>query len=252
MKKSIINPLLYIGGIGIFILIWSAISFFIGNPISIFPNPFNTVTEAISILGTSYFYKCFGMSLLRMFIGFAVALLVALLFGILAGTIKWVEKLLKPTITILKAIPTAALILLFLVLLGAKNTPILIVVLICFPILYESVVGGFNNINQEIQDTLRVDSGKIVSDVFKVKIPLSMPHILVGISSSFALSFKIEIMAEIISGDTGYGLGTAISYAQSHNPSNMVPVFAYSFLAIVFMLIITLLMNLVKKKFVNK
>lgn len=252
MKKSISNALLYIGGIGLFFLIWTTISLIVNNPVSIFPNPFNTLTEAISILKTSYFYKCFGMSLLRMFIGFGIALVVALLLGTLAGNIKWLEKLLKPSITILKAIPTAALILLFLVLMGVRNTPILIVVLICFPILYESVVGGFHSISKEIEDTLRIDSKNQVIGTLKVRLPLSMPSIIIGVSSSFALSFKIEIMAEIISGDTGYGLGTAISYAQSHNPSNMVPVFAYSFLAIIFMLIITLAMNFIKNKYSQK
>ena len=66
------------------------------------------------------------------------------------------------------------------------------------------------------------------------------------ISSSFALSIKIEIMAEALSGFTGYGLGVAIRYAQENNPGNMVPVFAYSFLAILVMLIISLGANLIK------
>ena len=213
-----------------------------------FPDPIRTIRESFNVLGTSYFYKSLGASLLKMLIGFGIALLLALLLGIIAGNYVHLQKVLEPTMTILKAIPTAALVLLFLVLIGAKNAPILIVVLICFPILYEAVIGGFNNIKTSINNALKVDSNSTLYNIFLVKLPLSIPSILIGISSSFALSFKIEIMAEIVSGDTGYGLGTAIALKQTQNASNMVPVFAYAFLAIVLMLIITLLASLVKKK----
>ena len=250
MKKFITNKyVIYILGIALFFGIWTLTSLIVNSPVSVFPDPIRTIKEAFSYLGDVYLYRCLGYSLLRMAIGFGIALILALVFGIIAGNSPYLQKLFHPTMTILKAIPTACMVLLFLVLMGAKSAPILIVVLISFPILYEAIVGGFNNINKDIKEALEIESNNPVRKTFMVKLPLAIPYVLVGISSSFALSFKIEIMAEIISGDTSYGLGVAISYAQSHNPSNMVPVFAYAFIAIILMLIVTLLANIIKKKF---
>ena len=103
-----------------------------------------------------------------------------------------------------------------------------------------------NNINQDILDAASVDGKNTLRTVFNIKLPLAMPSILIGIASSFALSLKIEIMAEVVSGDTTYGLGVAISTLFTKDPSNLVPIFAYAFLTIVVALIFTFLSKLVK------
>ena len=72
---------------------------------------------------------------------------------------------------------------------------------------------------------------------------------MTGIASSFALSLKIEIMAEVITGYTRLGLGSAILSAQRSDPTNMVPVFAYSLVAIVIMLVFDSVANVVKEKY---
>ena len=153
-----------------------------------------------------------------------------------------------PTIIALKSIPTATLLFLFLVLVGAKYAPIFIVILISYPILYESFVGGIENIDENIINALKLDGENSLKNIVKVKIPLAIPYVLVGIASSFALSFKIEIMAEILTGDTKEGLGAAILAAQKNDPTNMIPIFAYSLIAIIFILIIDLIANFVKKR----
>ena len=72
-----------------------------------------------------------------------------------------------------------------------------------------------------------------------------MPYLIVGIISSFSLSFKIEIMAEVITGSTKNGLGSSINYAYSQ--AEMPNVFAYSLLVIIFMLLVSLLEEVIKQ-----
>lgn len=250
MKKFISNKYTLYGlGIILFLIIWFIISLIINENVLIFPNPINTFSYLFSSLGKSYIYKCIATSLLRMIIGFLGAFVLALIFGIIAGENENIENLFKPTMTVIKSIPTATITFLFLILIGAKSAPILIVMLISFPILYESVVGGFKNIDVGILNSLALERKPHLVKIIKVKLPLSMPHIIVGITSSFALSFKIEIMAEIVMGDTGLGLGSAILSAQRIDPTNMVPIFAYSLIAIIFMLIFSLINLIIKKKF---
>ena len=135
---------------------------------------------------------------------------------------------------------------------GAKNAPIMIVLLISFPILYESVVGGYENIDKSLIDYLKLDGENKIGNIVKIKFPLAMPYMFVGIASSFALSFKIQIMAEILTGDTRSGLGCAILGAQRNDPTNMVPIFAYSLIAIILVLIIDLIAIVIKKRLIKK
>lgn len=249
MKKFITNKyVLTILGSIFFLLLWIIISYSLGNQNMIFPNPFITLKETFNILSKSYVYECIGWTFYRMLIGFTSSLLLAMIFGVLAGHFSQFKTFLNPMIIALKSIPTAALIFLFLVVLGARYAPIFVVILISFPILYESISAGINNVPKEIIDSAKVDGTSSLKIAMNVRLPLSIPYIFVGIASSFALSFKIEIMAEIITGDTRNGLGSAISAAQKNDPSNMVPIFAYSLIAIIFILIVTLIEDIATKK----
>lgn len=253
MKKFITNKyVLTILGCILFLVIWISISAIVNDTKMIFPDPLSTVQESFRILSTSYVYHCLAWTMYRMLIGFSISFVAALLFGVFAGHFSWLKTMLKPIIIALKSVPTAALIFLFLILSGAKYAPIYVVILISFPILYEAISSGISNVPEELVEAARVDGARWHNIAFQMRLPLSLPYILVGIASSFALSFKIEIMAEIISGDTRNGLGSAISAAQKSDPSNMVTIFAYSLIAIVFILMLTIIddvtLRLLKKK----
>lgn len=201
------------------------------------------------MLGNKNTYIRIGWSLLRTLEGFGIALAMALLFGILAGLVKKVQVLLRPIMIVFKSAPTAAFVFLFFVLFTGKNAPIFVVTLLAFPILYESIIAGFNNIPIEIEDSLRVDSNGRLTGILTVKIPIAMPYFMVGLASSFALSFKTEIMAEIITGSTNPGLGTAIYAYRIIDASDLTPIFAIALIAIIIILIVDLLGFLVKKYF---
>lgn len=250
MKRFFTNRYTLYGlGIIFVIVIWTITSLIIANPVKIFPDPIRTIQQVGISLSSSYVYKCLGMTFLRMIIGFAIAFILALIIGTIAGDNQKLQDFLKPLIVTLKSIPTAAVVFIILVLIGVNGTPIIMVSLISFPILYESIIGGFNNIDETIQDSLKVDGSKGLKRIINVKLPLSISYILVGIASSFALSFKISIMSEIIAGGDGYGLGNAIKAARVDDPSNMVPIFAYSFIAVFVILLIDLICFIIKSKY---
>ena len=251
LKKCISNKyVLWIIGILFFFLLWEIVTLCINEPIMIFPDPITTFGKTGELLTEEYTYKCILGSLKRIGIGFLYSFLAALVVGVIAGNSKSIQKILEPTMIALKAIPTAAMVFVFLVLSGYSEAPILIVVLMAFPILYESVIAGFNNIDKDIIDTLKLDRMNPVLKVLKVKLPLSLPYLLVGLASSFALTFKVEIMAEIITGGNEYGLGTAIYLERSYlHTSDMRPVFAYSLIAIILAIIFTILARIIKNRF---
>ena len=82
----------------------------------------------------------------------------------------------------------------------------------------------------------------------KVRLPLAYPYIAVAVASSFSLCFKIEIMAEVITGSSLPGLGTAIAAARANDPTDMVPVMAYSIIAVFAVLIIDRISSFIKGK----
>ena len=240
---------MYIYGIFFVFAVWYLISISQGYGNLVFPNPIDTFAMTGQLLSKSYIYKCIGWTILRTLIGFSISFVAAFILGTLAGSFKKIQLFLKPLMIVLKSAPTAAFVFLFLILSGSTYAPVYIVVILAFPILYESMVGGLNSISDEINDALKVDSGRFFRSLIKVKIPLSMRFIVVGLASSFALSFKTAIMAEIIAGNTNYGLGSAITSYRNSEPANLVPIFAITLIAILLILIVDLISALIKMKY---
>ena len=248
MKRFISNKfILFALGTLFVILLWVICSLLFDKNGAIFPNPILTMEKFGLILADSYTYKCLGYTFLRMLMGFGLSFIVALLFGVLAGNNENIYQFFKPLTVVIKSIPTVALVFLFLVMINAKNAPIFVVFVICFPILYEGVVGGIKNVNKDVIEASKVDGANYLKGTMFIKLPLAIPYIIVSIVSSFALSFKIEIMAEVITGYTRNGLGSVIHYTQVEDPTNMAGIFAYSLLAIIIMLLVSLLGEIVKQ-----
>ena len=194
MKKFITNNFtLYTFGIVILFLGWTIISLSIPSSNFIFPDPISTFKEMFVLLSRSYVYKCLFYSTLKMLIGFLIAFVLALIFGTIAGSIKYTDKILTPIIILIKTIPTAALVYLFLVILkSAEYTPVAIVAIISFPILFEAISGGIKNIDKDILDALKLEEVSWIKKLIHVRIPLALPYVLVGVFSSFALRNRIR------------------------------------------------------------
>ena len=247
MKRFITNKfVLFALGTIFVILLWVLASLLFDKNGAIFPNPILTMEKFGVILADPYTYKCLGYTFLRMLAGFGLSFALALIFGVLAGNNINVYQFFKPLMVVIKSVPTVALVFLFLVLITPKDAPIFVVFVICFPILYEGVVGGIRNVNKDLIEASKVDGANYVKSTWYIKLPLAIPYIIVSIVSSFALSFKIEIMAEVITGYTRNGLGSVIHYTQVEDPTNMAGIFAYSLLAIIIMLLVSLLEEIVK------
>ena len=246
MRKFISNKYTLFGlGIIFVIGLWFIISAFFDVNGAIFPSPVLTMQRFANIIVQGQTYVSLGFTFLRMIIGFAISFVLALVFGMIAGNWPNMYHFFKPLMTVLKSIPTVAFVFVFVVMSNAREAPIYVVLLICFPILYEAVVGGFKSVEKDIIEASKVDGASSVKSAFRIRLPLAIPYIIVGIVSSFALSFKIAIMAEAMAGSTKNGLGSSIYYA--YTQVEMADVFAYSLLVIILMLLVTLLEDIVKQ-----
>ena len=246
MRKFISNKYtLFSLGIIFVIGLWFIISAFFDVNGAIFPSPILTLQSLGNILAKGQTYSSLGFTFLRMIIGFAISFVLALAFGMIAGNWPKMYHFFRPLMTVLKSVPTVAFVFVLVVLTNAREAPILVVLIVCFPILYEAVVGGFRNVEKEIVEASKVDGANSVKSAVHIKLPLAVPYIVVGMVSSFGLSFKIAIMSEALTGATKNGIGSSIQYAYSQ--MEMADVFAYSLLVIILMLIVTLLEDVVKQ-----
>lgn len=252
MTKFFTNKkVLFLLGTLFILLLWFVISLLFDKNSMIFPSPINAFKAMIDLLGKKATYQYLGSTLLRMLIGFVIAFFFALVLGILGGHNPSFYIFLKPLMNVLKSVPTVAFVYLFIIIFQPKHAPTYVVILVSLPILFESVVTGIKQTDPFVIQAARVDGANKLAEIFRIRLPLASSYILVGLSSSLAMSFKVEIMAEVLTGMTKGGIGAAISAFQG-SEANLNNVFGYTLIVVVIVLVFTSVSEYLKKVFINK
>lgn len=214
---------------------------------TLFPGPIKTFAHLFTLLGESTTYEAIGKTILSLLISVAISFLVGVLFGVFGGVFEPFRAFFKPFITVTKTIPTAAVVFILVVLLKPMYAAIIVSSLITFPIIYEAVVTGFTSLDTEIVEAMKVDNTPLILQIFRVYLPLSYRHILLGCAQIFGLGMKVTIMAEVLTATgTEINVGAMIYY--HYQFAEMLPIFAYSLIAIFLIGITDIGLYFAKKK----
>ncbi len=196
--KKVLNSLYTALSILAFIGVWKAISVILNKEILV-PSPETTLSSLIHLLGQQYFWTAAGHTLLRTFTGFAIALVSALVMGILAGFFKPLYYFFKPFNVIVKAMPTMSIILLALIWLNSEKAPLLVGFLIIFPILYGNVLEGIHNIDGQLIEMAafyKVRKRRIITELY---LPSISSYLFAASTAALGLNLKVMISAEVLS-----------------------------------------------------
>lgn len=249
-KRNILSyktkALFLCGGIIFVIFLWWILSAFYNS--ILIPSPLKTIVRTGEYLISMETYQYIWGTLTRLLIGFSLSFLFGCILGFFGGMSKKVELFLKPLIVTLRTLPTAAVILTFIALFSSKKAPYYIVFLVVFPLAYEAMVSGIRNISMRYLDPLRLEGLYSPLSIKKIIIPLTSPYLFLGLFQALGLAMKVEIMAEILSGDAKmYGLGFAIK--RESDLMKMTNVFAISLITIILISLIEIALYYAKKKF---
>lgn len=251
MKKFLKNKtVLFTLGILFILLLWFVISISVDRNNMIFPGPIESAKAMFGLLGKEVTYIYLGYTLLRLFIGFFVSFAVAILLGAFAGRNEGLYTFLKPFMNICKSVPTVTLVYLFIIIFQPRNAPVYVVILVSLPILFEAVVQGIRKTDPDVIDAARVDGASKLVEIFQIRLPLAISYIVVGVSSSLAMSFKVAIMAEVLTGMTKGGIGAAIGGLKDE--VNLTNLFGYTLIILIVVLIFTFVSEHLKKVFIDK
>lgn len=239
---------MYFFGFLFLIGLWALVSAMVDINSMVFPSPWKTFELMFQLLGQKKTYGYLLFSITRLLVGFVISFVLAFLLGIIVNNNDALYNFFTPIITFFKAAPTATFVFLFLVLFGGKNAPALVVIVMTFPILYESIVSAIRSTEETVLDAAKMDGASKVKTLFYVQLPLGIPFIVLGLVSTFGMAFKVEIMAEIITGITNGGIGTMININNLLDATDLTPMFAYSTMAIILVLLVSIATSLLKNK----
>jgi nitrate/nitrite transport system permease protein len=147
-----------------------------------------------------------GYSLLRVAIGFAIAILMAVPVGFLIGMSPLAMRALDPFIQVLKPISPLAWMPLALYTLKDSNVSGIFVIFICsiWPMLINTAF-GVASVRRDWINVARTLEVNPLRKAFLVILPAAAPTILTGMRISMGIAWLVIVAAEMLVGGTGIG-----------------------------------------------
>ena len=226
------------------LLFWLVSSVIIDNSI-ILPNIVDVLKSLIKILTTKKTYLIIFNTISRLFLTIILAFVLAILFAILSYSSRKIEQFVKPMFVIMKTLPVASIIIILLVIVGNQLSPYLITGFVVLPLMYESIVTSFKNIDKNIIDEVKLVSQINFQVIYYVFIPIVLPYIVSALIQSIGLGLKVMVMAEFIAQpkDTiGYIMQEQRMYLNTDN------IFAWTIILIIFVMVVEILIKKIKTK----
>jgi NitT/TauT family transport system permease protein len=159
-------------------------------------------------------------TLKRVFLGFCLAVAVAVPLGILAGCFSPVEALLSPLIIFGRNIPIAALIPLSMFMFGVgEMQKVMFIFIACAAFILADTATAIKEVGSQYVDTAYTLGAGRWQVIIKVLTPLAMPSVFNTLRLLFGLAFGYIMLAESIkmAGEEG-GLGHLINISQRRGP----------------------------------
>lgn len=158
--------------------------------------------ETLAALGQRIFQESFwlavGSSLLRIGAGFTAGLLSGLLLAASASRLALLKELLAPVIALLKAIPVASFVVLFLIWWRSGVLAVAVSFCIVLPNIYVNTLEGISRVDRRLLEMADVLEIPAWNRFFYIYRPALKPYLDNAVRISVGMSWKSGVAAEVI------------------------------------------------------
>lgn len=198
----------------------------------------------ILIITANDFLIIIFSTIARFLIGVLISFIISFILSSLAYNNHEFREFMEPIYIFLKTIPNITYIIVSLIWLGRDGSVILVSLLSIFPLMYNSFLSAYLNIDKELIDFTRLYNFSYSYKFFKVYLPLIRKDMIIAINNSLSLAFRVSVMAEIL-GQVRVGIGKAMYYAKINYL--MSDIFAWTIIIIIISALIDFIFSRLSK-----
>jgi NitT/TauT family transport system permease protein len=218
---------------GLLLALWWAAS--IASPPYIFPRPEVVYERIVELTQTGDLIYNLLVTLGRVCIGFAIAVILGVPFGILLGSSRLLGEFFEPVIPVMNAVSSAIWAIFAILWFGlSEMTPIFVVLMTALPLIATTVWQGTQAVDAnyvELAQALRFSRAKTL---MKIYIPSILPYFFSGARLAFGFGWRVSLVAETLGSASGVGY----RLKQASDLIQIDQVFAWTVVQIAMMLVI--------------
>lgn len=252
LKKVLFKTIKILVVTAFWILVWEAVARFVARDNEsmylLLPRPLTVFRKWLEIAFTAEYLTAVGRTLVRVFWGFAVGVVLGFVFGVATHTLKVVDMFLSPLLKMIRAVPVVAITILFFALFESDALPTSVVVLMVAPIVWQTVHDGLLAPNTELLEMAKIYRFSTFKSFAYIKLPSMLPSLLTATVNALGLAWKSGIAAEVIC-EPNVGLGTIL--IEGKGMIDFSSVYAVTLTVVLLSLIIEVVLKSVCNRFVE-
>ncbi len=209
-----------IASLFLFLALWD-----LGNQISgslTLPSPQETFLSLWQMLHTEILWQEINTTVQRALSGFFISVIFASALGMLAGTFATAAMMSRPIITVMMGVPPIAWIVLAMIWFGMTDESVIFTVVIAsFPIVFLGALQGARTLEGDLNDMSKSFHTPVLMKLTDVYFPHMFSYVFPAWISALGMSWKVVIMAELLTTPDGIGASLAVSRAHFDSAAAM-------------------------------
>ncbi len=211
-NRSLRGVLSFFSGIFFILLIWKAAALGVGSPF-LMPPPETAFRRLFEMVPDPGFWRARGATSLRSLYGFCICFSSGVLVGAAAGLFLPFRRLVKPLLSVLRAVPVMSVILLGMLWFVTDLVPVFVTFLMVFPLVCANVLEGVMQIDQRLLEMGKVYRLTSAQRLTHIVFPSLIPFLFAAANAGVGMAWKVTIAAEVLCQPRN-AVGTGIQYAQ--------------------------------------
>ena len=193
MKKLIRRLLIAAFWIGA----WGAAAAIVNLPL-ILPGPVDTLSALIRLVQTGEFWLSTGLTLLRVAIGWALAVLLGAALAAACHKLSWLDAVFSPVRSVIRATPVSSFIILVLLWMQRGRVPVFISFLMVLPIVWTGVQEALEAVDRDLMEMTRAYGFTRRMRLRDLYLPSVRPALTASCLTGLGFAWKAGIAAEVI------------------------------------------------------
>ena len=214
--------------------LWAIASFRINNAF-ILPSPIQVLKAMFKLFQDPKFLMITAQSLIRIFLGVLIAIIVGIFIAVFSVRFSFVNMLITPFMSTVKATPVASFIFVAIIFLTRNILPVFITILLVLPIIWTNISSGIRSTSKELLEVAKVYRFSPITKITKLYIPTVIPYFLAACRSALGMAWKAGVAAEVLCIPTA-AIGTELYYAKTYMDTESL--FAWTLITILLSLVI--------------
>jgi NitT/TauT family transport system permease protein len=184
------------------------------------PSPLETFAALAQLSEQDDFWQTLETTVQRALWGLLISVVIGTLLGMLAGRFVITSILSRPLVTLVMGTPPIAWVVLAMIWFGMSDQSVIFTVVVAsLPIVFVGALQGMRTLEGSYDEMARSFKTPILQRVTDIYFPHVVAYLFPAWIAALGMSWKIVIMAELLS--TQDGMGGALAVARSHFDSAM-------------------------------